>query len=215
MNRINKHHGKESHCLVIGNDEALPPERFIRRRRVKNEMGWTVIVGSGRHRHYRHFRDDDYHGTEAALRAAVLYRDEVLPLSREATPEKRANKSEQLRIRLRKVEREAMEHRRAEDWEDGHAFAENLSTWVRHQIEPLLQPDKQPCEISREVYRQVEQLAQFLGKSPEVIIQECIDGIDNLIRLSEANRPLIVAEWRLRRSYQRERKDESENPTRG
>lgn len=78
-----------------------------------------------------------------------------------------------------------------------------------------MQSNKQPCEISRDLYRQVEQLAQLLGKSPETVIQECIDGIDGLIRLSEATRPLIVAEWRLRKKYQRERKDNSEGLTKG
>lgn len=181
---------------------------FIHRKAVKGQTGWAVILGSGRTRNYRHFRDEEYHGTEAALQAAILYRDQLLLLHRQLKPERPATKREQLRIRLRHAEREAMERRREEDWANGCAFAENLSTWVRHQIRSLVDADKHPCEISRELYRQVEQLARLLDKSPEAAIKDCIDGIDHLIRHSDARRPLIVAEWRLRKEYRQKRKSD-------
>ncbi len=187
---------------------APSDQPFIHRKAVKGEVGWAVILGSGRSRCYRHFRDEKYHGTEAALQAAILYRDQQLPLLRQSWLERPATKREQLRIRLRHEEREAMERRREEDWANGQKFAENLSTWVRHQIDSLVDADKHPCEISRELYRKVEELARLLDKSPETIIKDCIDGIDHLIRHSDAHRPLIVAEWRLRKEYGLKRKSD-------
>lgn len=109
----------------------------------------------------------------------------------------------QIRIRLRPSEREAIEAKRLQNLKDGHPHADTLSSWIRHQIEPILNADGngQPCEIPIELYHKVEELARLLNKSPEIVIEECVAGIENLIHYTNAQRPLIVAEWRLRQQY--------------
>lgn len=116
-------------------------------------------------------------------------------------------KSAQLRVRLSHAELEAFEQKRKQDWQAGHAYAETLSSWVRHQIQSFVcpDPDKERSLISRELYTKVEELARLLDKTPEAVIEECITGIVNRIHHSQAQYPLIIAEWRLRQQYSRSR----------
>ena len=127
-----------------------------------------------------------------------------LDSSVKTTEQKRQRiKVEQIRVRLSPWEREILERKQKEDWQEGRDYAETLSSWIRYQLEPYLTSsgDKQLCQISIERYRQAKELAQLLGKSPEDFIAECICGIENRVRHTCAQRPLIVAEWRLRKHY--------------
>lgn len=111
--------------------------------------------------------------------------------------------AQQIRIRLRSAERQRLESVQLQNLKEGHPQAVTLSSWVRHQIEPLLGGNRTgyPCCVSKETYRKVKELARLLNKTPEVVIEECVAGIDNLIHHTDSKRPLIVAEWRLRRQY--------------
>lgn len=109
----------------------------------------------------------------------------------------------QIRIRLRQSEREAMERVRLQNLQAGHPHAATLSSWIRHQIQPFLESDCDihPCQISKDLYQKIEELARLLNQTPETTIAECVSGIENLIFHTNAQRPLIVAEWRLRQQY--------------
>lgn len=109
----------------------------------------------------------------------------------------------QIRIRLLPSEREAIERVRLKNLQAGHPHAVTLSEWIRHQIQPFLDSDcdTHPCQISKDLYEKVEELARLLNQTPETTIAECVSGIENLIFHTNAQRPLIVAEWRLRQQY--------------
>ncbi len=169
----------------------------------KNELHWVVIIGSGPARHYRCFRDCEYGGTEQALEAATLYRDQTwlqYQMSH-GTKKKRMpsdSRSMQLRIRMFPQEIVAMERRRIQDWHAGHPYAENLSGWLRHQIQPLLlsSPGKEPCFVSPKLYSRIEEFARRINKQPEQIIEECIWGIIGLTDCPKPKRPAIITTWR-------------------
>lgn len=101
-----------------------------------------------------------------------------------------------------------MEKARLQNLQAGHRQSSTLSSWIRHQIAPFLDDDcnAQPCQISNDLYQKIEELARLLNKTPEATIAECVNGIENLIRRTDAKRPLIVAEWRLREQYRTSRK---------
>lgn len=113
-------------------------------------------------------------------------------------------KGEQLRVRLRTWERESLEKVRLQHLQAGHPEADTLSSWVRYQIEPFLNPavNRHYCHISTGTYQKVEELARLLNKTPEAVIGECVDGIEHLTRQElKGVPPLIVAECRLRKQY--------------
>jgi hypothetical protein len=98
-----------------------------------------------------------------------------------------------------------MEEWQRQNFQTGHSYAETLSSWVRHQLRPLIESggDNQSCHISQEKYERVEELARLLNRSPEEVVEACVKGIEFLIRETDVQRPLIVAEWRLREQYRR------------
>lgn len=87
-----------------------------------------------------------------------------------------------VQVRLRSWEWQTLERMRLRDLEAGQAQAVHLSAWVRQQLQPLLCPGKEPCQISKELYRKMEEAARSLGRTPEELIEECVLGIDGLIR---------------------------------
>lgn len=192
---------------MIGSDKATAlkaaKRTHIHRIARKNKPHWVVIIGSGPVRHYRCFWDSEYGGTEQALEAATLYRDQAwLQYQKEhRTRRKRTpsdSRSMQLRIRMFPEETAAMERRRIQDWNAGHPYAENLSEWLRHQIQPLLlcSPGKESCFVSAELYSRVEELACRINKPPEQIVEECIWGIIGLIDCPRMKRSPIITAWR-------------------
>lgn len=185
--------------------------RHIHRRGRKGKKEWVVMVGYAAERRCKVFPDEEHGGCEAALKSAIQFRDQLLatnpPKRQSRSRNAGRNRSEQLRIRLRRDELESFEQARMRARETGDPHADNFSSWVRHQLEPLLvsTTGKEACWVSHSYYQKAKELGEILGKSPEVVIEECVSGILNLIEYSDAQRPLIVAEWRLRQHYRQQK----------
>ncbi len=83
----------------------------------------------------------------------------------------RKTKTDQLRIRLLMEERQALEVRCARDRELGHAYAETLSSWLRHHIGAIIDSETRViCSLPQERYRELMQLAEAMDQTPEKVM---------------------------------------------
>ncbi len=107
-------------------------------------------------------------------------------------PKRQRQFSTQIRIRLLPNESQAFEQLRLKEWQEGQSYPETLSSWVRHQLEPLIHPiaAKEECLIPKELYDVVTRHAQALGIEPETFIEMCILEI---IHMASQNRPPLPA----------------------
>lgn len=111
-------------------------------------------------------------------------------------------KTSQLRIRLSTEERQALEIRCAQNRAAGHSYADTLSSWLRYHIGMIVASETRViCCLSKERHRELMELANVMDQSPEKIMEVCLAGIVGLIAHPSRKSPLIVAEFRLRKSY--------------
>lgn len=119
-------------------------------------------------------------------------------------------KTSQLRVRLDPKQRQALEEQCARDREAGRAYAQTISSWLRYQIQLLAGTEnKVPCSLSKDHYAFLVELSKTMNQEPEKITEACIGGIAEMIANPNRRVPLIVAEFRLRRSYSHHK----ENPS--
>lgn len=107
----------------------------------------------------------------------------------------RVTKTDQLRVRLKPVERKQLER-----YIDRRGGKETISDVVREALDWCLSPesDKQPVHVKTETMQQLEELAAKLHRNPEQIIH---DAITALRRAVEGKPMLIVEELKLRAQY--------------
>lgn len=113
----------------------------------------------------------------------------------------RPTQSDQLRVRLTPAERQSLE-RLVEQRTNGGT----LSDVVREALAWCLHPTshQQPCFLSSPTMAKVQRLAVGLNRSPDQVVEDCIQGVLDLIE--DGRTPLIVQEVRLRQSYSSSRK---------
>jgi hypothetical protein len=114
----------------------------------------------------------------------------------------KTTRTDQLRVRLRKEEREALENviqKRGKN--------ETISDVIREALAWCLHPDlkKQPTYLSQETFAKVKALAIDLNREPDQVVEDCIQGILDLVEKPDRKLPLIVMEVQLRRKYESEK----------
>lgn len=107
-------------------------------------------------------------------------------------------KSDQLRVRLTKETRLALEQYAAS--KGGNA---TVSSVLREFVQWLLNPDKyrRPCSLSSEADQALVSLAKACGRSEEQTLEECLLAIKEMVDNEKVETPLIVQEIRLRQNY--------------
>lgn len=107
-------------------------------------------------------------------------------------PKRQRQFSTQIRIRLLPDESQAFEHRRLKELQEGKAYAETFSSWVRYQLEPILRPPtgREACAITHTLYDTAASYAKALGMPSDEFIEACILEI---IRMTSQKRPRLPA----------------------
>jgi predicted DNA-binding protein len=110
----------------------------------------------------------------------------------------RGDKTDHLRVRLTSPERESLEKLAAK-----RGKGETLSEVVREAIQAFTNhdPSRATCTISAEAMKQVQALARTLNRSEAAVLEECIQGIADLVGGKGNQTPLIVQEYNLRKNY--------------
>lgn len=114
----------------------------------------------------------------------------------------KTTRTDQLRVRLRREEREALENAIQKRGKN-----ETISDVIREALAWCLHPDlkKQPCYLSQETYAKVRALAIDLNRDADQVVEDCIQGILDLVDKPDRKVPLIVMEVQLRRKYESEK----------
>lgn len=107
-------------------------------------------------------------------------------------PKRQRRLSTQIRIRLRRDESQAFEQFRLKEWQEGKVYAETFSSWVRHQLEPIIHPptNLETCGITHTLYDTAASYAKALSMTPDEFIEACILEI---IRMASQKRPQLPA----------------------
>lgn len=110
----------------------------------------------------------------------------------------RGDKTDHLRVRLTTQERESLERLAAK-----RGKGETLSEIVREAIQAFTNhdPSRVTCTISAEMMKQVQSLARTLNRSESAVLEECIQGILDLVGGKGNQSPLVVQEFNLRKNY--------------
>lgn len=113
-------------------------------------------------------------------------------------PERQRQFSTQIRIRLLPDESQAFEQRRLKELQEGKAYAETFSSWVRHQLEPILHvpTDREACAITHTLYDAAVSYAKALNMQPEEFIETCILEIIYMASQKRPRLPTIVKDCR-------------------
>lgn len=113
-------------------------------------------------------------------------------------PKRQRQFSTQIRIRLLPDESQAFELRRLKELQEGKAYAETFSSWVRHQLKPILHTptDREACAITHTLYDIAASYAKTLGMPPDVFIEACILEIIHMACQKRPRHPDIVKDCR-------------------
>lgn len=105
-------------------------------------------------------------------------------------------RTDQLRVRLRREERQQLEQH-----VQNRGKNETISDVIREALNWCINPDQSlhPVYVSKETAAIVAALADELKRDPGEVVKDCVNGI---LALVEKRKPLIVQEIRLRRKYQ-------------
>lgn len=108
-------------------------------------------------------------------------------------------KTDQLRVRLTREEREALEKLIVKRGRN-----ETISDVIREALSWCLHPglNKEPCYVSPNVHSKVQQLAKDLNRDPNQVVEDCVQGILDLVENPDQKLPLVVMEVQLRRQYE-------------
>lgn len=111
----------------------------------------------------------------------------------------RSNKTDQLRVRLTREERTALEKLIVKRGRN-----ETISDVIREALSWCLHPglNKEPCYISPELHKRVQTLSKSLNRDPNQVFEDCVQGILDLIENPDQELPLVVMEVKLRRQYE-------------
>jgi hypothetical protein len=114
-----------------------------------------------------------------------------------------SGRTDQLRVRLSKEEREAVAKlilRRGGDLTSADIVREAIAWCLRPN------PDQHTCFVSPAVYLRVEVLARLLNREANQVINDCVEGVLEMIDNQDRKPPLIVAEAELRQKYDKGRR---------
>src|SRR5579863_4260256 len=109
-------------------------------------------------------------------------------------------KSNQLRVRVHDGQREGLL-----EIASARGKGETLSDVVRLAIEKLISPtssnqqDTRLVNITPLCEKRIEELARKLDRNPAQVVEDCVDGILDILEGKKV--PLIVLELELRRKY--------------
>ena len=108
-------------------------------------------------------------------------------------------KTDQLRVRLTRGEREALEKLIVKRGRN-----ETISDVIREALSWCLHPglNKEPCYIAPGLHAKVQQLAKDLNRDPNQVVEDCVQGILDLVENPNQKLPLVVMEVQLRRQYE-------------
>lgn len=107
-------------------------------------------------------------------------------------------KSDQLRVRLTKETRQALE-----DYARSKGESATVSSVLREFVQWLLSPEKhkRPCVLSQKADQALASLTKAYGRSEEQTLEESLLAIKEMIDDPNTKVPLIVQEIRLRQNY--------------
>jgi hypothetical protein len=109
----------------------------------------------------------------------------------------RVNKTDQLRVRLTKQEREALENIIIERGQN-----ETISDIIREALAWMIHPEtsKVPCYLSTAMHKRVMEMSKDLNRDKDHVVEDCVQGVLDLLERPD-RKPLVVMELHLRREY--------------
>ncbi len=115
---------------------------------------------------------------------------------------KKTNRTDQLRVRLTSAERQSIENLIAK-----RAQGETISDLIREALKWCINPatGREPYYLSPDLHETVQKMAKQLNREPAQVVEDCIQGVIDLIEKPSRKVPLIVLELTLRRDYDSQR----------